>query len=138
MPMNGLMKTTSRSESTNSYFDKFTDGAHFLVYFMMNYDIAIEKQRNNQRDMEHGSKTATYDFKIPTELERHAAKVYTKTIFLEVRKELDEAAWNCSIDSMEKFDGIQIVGVTYVDKEKKVTTTCKVSYYMVTLFRYII
>ena len=54
-------------------------------------------------------------------------------IFLEVRKELDEAAWNCSIDSMEKVDGIQIVGVIYVDKEKKVTTTCKVSYYMVTL-----
>ena len=126
MPMHGLMKTTSRSESANSYFDKFTDNAHFLVYFMMNYDVEIAKQRNNQREMEHGSKIATYEFNIPTEIERHAAKVYTKTIFLEVRKELHEAAWSCSIDSMENIDGVQVIGVTHVDKETKTTTNCKV------------
>ena len=94
---------------------------------MMNFDVAIGKQRHKQREMEHATKIANYEFKMPTNIERHAAKVYTRTMFLEVREEMYEGAWSCSLDSMENVNGVQVVMVTHVDKKSQAKTTCRVS-----------
>ncbi|GKC08199.1 FAR1-related sequence 5-like protein [Tanacetum coccineum] len=41
----GLMRTTSRSESENSFFKSFTSLGSTLVNFMMSYEAAMERQR---------------------------------------------------------------------------------------------
>nr|KAJ0227613.1 hypothetical protein LSAT_V11C100010070 [Lactuca sativa] len=46
--MSGLMKTTSRSESMNSFFNTYSQSGNLLLHFMMNYDTPIQKQRNRQ------------------------------------------------------------------------------------------
>nr|KAJ0186836.1 hypothetical protein LSAT_V11C900499280 [Lactuca sativa] len=103
MPMHGLMKTTSRFESVNSFFNKYSHHGNFLLYFMVNYDTTIGKQCNTQRP-----------------------KVYTNTIFAEIRKEIYKGAWNCSIDSVENINGWQVVMITHLDKRRHVKTKCKV------------
>lgn len=126
--MHGLMKTTSRSESINSFFNKYAQSGNFLIYFMLNYDTAIKKQRNTRRQLDKATKDAKYLFKMPTGLDRHAASVYTKTVFLDVRNEIYKGAWNCSLDSVENTNGLQVVMITHWDKNKEVKTKCKVIY----------
>ncbi|XP_023751749.1 protein FAR1-RELATED SEQUENCE 5-like [Lactuca sativa] len=50
IPMCGLMKTTSRSESSNSFFNVFFSPTNLLVNFMFNFDTALSKQRHEQKD----------------------------------------------------------------------------------------
>lgn len=128
LPMHGLMKTTSRSESINSFFNKYNQSGNFLVYFMLNYDTAIEKQRNNQRKLENETKIANHELNMPTGLEQHAATVYTKTIFLDVQKEIYRGAWNCSVDSVEMVNGWKVVMITHLGKKNLLKTKCRVSF----------
>ncbi|CAI9281814.1 unnamed protein product [Lactuca saligna] len=58
IPMCGLMKTTSRSESMNSFFNTYSESGNLLLNFMMNYNTAIQKQRNTQRELDKASKEA--------------------------------------------------------------------------------
>ncbi|XP_023762458.1 protein FAR1-RELATED SEQUENCE 1-like [Lactuca sativa] len=126
MPLHGLMRTTSRSESVNSFFNKYSNSGNLLIYFMMNYDTAIGKQRNGQQKLEHDTKNAKHEMTLPSGLLEHAAAVYTKTVFYEVKKEIFKAVWYCSIDSIEMIDGWQVVMITQKDKSKQLKIKCKV------------
>ncbi|XP_052626852.1 protein FAR-RED IMPAIRED RESPONSE 1-like [Lactuca sativa] len=77
IPKCGLMKTTSRSESMNSFFNTYSESGNLLLSFMMSYDTAIQKQRNTQRDLDKASKKASYKMQTPREIELQASKVYT-------------------------------------------------------------
>ncbi|GKD17412.1 hypothetical protein Tco_1206570 [Tanacetum coccineum] len=46
------MRTTSRSESENSFFKSFTSPGSTLVNFMMSYELAIERQRYRQEALD--------------------------------------------------------------------------------------
>ncbi|XP_052622196.1 protein FAR1-RELATED SEQUENCE 1-like [Lactuca sativa] len=76
IPMCGLMKTTSRSESMNSFFNTYSESGNLLLNFMMNYDTAIQKQRNTQRELDRASKKASYKMQTPQEIELQASKSY--------------------------------------------------------------
>nr|KAJ0207109.1 hypothetical protein LSAT_V11C500294630 [Lactuca sativa] len=78
IPMCGLMKTTSRSESMNSFFNTYSESGNLLLNFMMNYDTAIQKQRNTQRDLDKESKKASYKMQTPREIELQASKMVGK------------------------------------------------------------
>nr|KAJ0212726.1 hypothetical protein LSAT_V11C400221020 [Lactuca sativa] len=88
IPMCGLMKTTSRSEIMNSFFNTYSESGNLLLNFMMNYDSAIQKQRNTQRELDKASKKASYTMGTPREIELQASKVYTSTLSFEVEKEI--------------------------------------------------
>nr|KAJ0210393.1 hypothetical protein LSAT_V11C400161580 [Lactuca sativa] len=126
MSLHDLMKTTSRSESVNSFFNKYSNSGNLLIYFMMNYDTAIGKQRNAQQKLEHDTKNAKHEMTLPSGLLEHAAAVYTKKSLYEVKKEIFKAVWYCSIDSVEKIDGWQVVMITQTDKSKQLKIKCKV------------
>ncbi|KAI3496116.1 hypothetical protein L1887_38466 [Cichorium endivia] len=133
IPMHGLMKTTSRSESTNSFFNKFAHHGNFLVYFMINYDTALEKQRKNQRDRENSTKKANQKMTMSSGLEKHAAEVYTNKMFLQVQKEISKGTWNCSIETMQMVDGLETVIINHLNKSKDIKTSCKVEINLSTL-----
>ncbi|KAL7608051.1 hypothetical protein Lser_V15G13993 [Lactuca serriola] len=126
MPLHGLMKTTSRSESVNSFFSKYSNSGNLLIYFMMNYDTAIGKKRNGQQKLEHDTKNAKHEMTLPSGLLEHTATVYTKTVFYEVKKEIFKAVWYCSIDNVKMIDGWQVVMITQTDKSKQLKIKCKV------------
>nr|KAJ0224241.1 hypothetical protein LSAT_V11C100043940 [Lactuca sativa] len=57
--MYGLLKTTSRLESMNSFFNTYSQSGNLLLHFMLNYDTAIQKQRNTQKELDHETKKAS-------------------------------------------------------------------------------
>ncbi|XP_052623761.1 protein FAR1-RELATED SEQUENCE 5-like [Lactuca sativa] len=90
--MSGLMKTTLRSESMNSFFNTYSQSGNLLLHFMMNYDTTIQKQRNTQQELDHQTKKAVYKFISPRSIEKHAAKVYTRDI--EINRSVNQAYYN--------------------------------------------
>ncbi|GKC04842.1 FAR1-related sequence 5-like protein, partial [Tanacetum coccineum] len=89
-PLFGLMRTTSRSESENTFFKSFTSPEATLVSFMMSYESAMERQRYRQEALDFKTIDATPKCETKLAIERHAARVYTRTIFLLVQKEIVE------------------------------------------------
>ncbi|XP_023766820.2 protein FAR1-RELATED SEQUENCE 5-like [Lactuca sativa] len=92
--MCGLMKTTSRSESMNSFFNTYLENGNLLLNFMMNYDTAIQKQRNTQQELDKASKKASYKMKTPREIELQASKVEIKA---------EEKEINCSCEHFKRM-----------------------------------
>ncbi|XP_019160762.1 PREDICTED: protein FAR1-RELATED SEQUENCE 5-like [Ipomoea nil] len=79
--MGGLLKTTSRSESENSYFGKFTNHHNSLVEFIMQYNRAIGEQRYHKKQLDAEGESSFPETKTPLAIERQAAAMYTKNIF---------------------------------------------------------
>ncbi|KAJ9553283.1 hypothetical protein OSB04_017328 [Centaurea solstitialis] len=124
VPMCGLMKTTSRSESLNSFFRSFAHYGNNLLSFILSHDSAMDKQRNRQRTDEHDTNTSVYDFKTNRLIEKHAAMLYTKTMFFVVQNEIVKgdrycAQWNVIIE-----DGHQVFTI----KEKDETLKTKLEF----------
>ncbi|GKB58495.1 protein FAR1-related sequence 5 [Tanacetum coccineum] len=98
-PLYGLMRTTSRSESENSFFKSFTSPGATLVSFMMSYESAMERQRYRQEALDFKTIEAAPKCETKLAIELHAARVYTRTIFLLVQTEINE---DC--DSVESHE----------------------------------
>ncbi|KAJ9547351.1 hypothetical protein OSB04_019894 [Centaurea solstitialis] len=103
-PMSGLMKTTSRSESINAFFNL---------------------QRSMHCNDEVKTKHTVPRMVLPRRIEAHAAKVYTRRIFFEFQKEIAKAVWYCGLEDIEKVDGKKIYVITHKNKESSVKTQYK-------------
>ena len=107
-PLFGLMRTTSRSESENSFFKSFTSPGATLVSFMMSYESAMERQRYRQEHLDFQTFDSAPRCVTPLKIERHAGKVYTRTIFLLIQTEMHEACWTCAIQDLKIEEGCEI------------------------------
>lgn len=92
IPMCSLMKTTSRSESINSFFNAFSHYGNTLVFFMKSFDAALDKQRFTTRNLDYVTRSTFPKFLTPSKIERHASDVYTRHVFNDVQKEIYKAA----------------------------------------------
>ena len=116
MPMSGLMKTTSRSESANAYFNLYVSHALDLGEFLVNYDGAIEKQREEQASNENVTRTTLPQFVSPLQIELHGCKVYTRKVFFDFQKELKKAMFFCAIVSVDDGEGDKIYVISHQNK----------------------
>nr|GEY46705.1 hypothetical protein [Tanacetum cinerariifolium] len=111
----GLMRTTSRSKSENSFFLYFTSYGSTLVKFMLCYESAMERQRHTQEKLDHQSFDSFPALLTPLPIEEHAAKVYTRNLFIRVQKEIVAGSWLYSIIGMSSDEGCIIC---IIDEEK--------------------
>jgi len=131
-PRCGLMKTTSRSESMNSFFNSYSQDGNFLISFMMNYDNAIQKMRYSQKELDHKTKGAQYIMKSPREIEKHAANMYTSKMFFEVQEEMFKGAWFCEVTEFNQGEGWELYAINHLNKKHEVKAKYKVFSLLVT------
>ncbi|KAL3627323.1 hypothetical protein CASFOL_028686 [Castilleja foliolosa] len=91
------MKTTSLSESVNSFFDRYLIKCSNLVEFFMQYGSAVEAQRQAQDLFDNDNVTTTPALKTPLPLEIHALSVYSTQKFLEVQNDITSACFECRV-----------------------------------------
>lgn len=97
--MAGLLRTTSRSESSNFFFQHYHDSGHTLVEFYSSFESAMDKQRMRNADDERNSqKIPLTDVTLSIELD--AAQVYTLELFYLVREEIKSGCYHTIVDSM--------------------------------------
>ncbi|GKE24265.1 regulation of nuclear pre-mRNA domain-containing protein 1B [Tanacetum coccineum] len=108
-PLYGLMRTTSRSESENSFFKSFTSPGATLVSFIMSYESAMERQRYRQETLDFKTVDAAPKCETKLAIEHHAARVYTRTIFLLVQTKIIKGCWSCTIQDLKINEGCETV-----------------------------
>ncbi|XP_031108448.1 protein FAR1-RELATED SEQUENCE 5-like [Ipomoea triloba] len=111
--MAGLVRTTSRSKSQNSFFGSFSNGHSSLVEFLVHYDSAIGAQRHAQAKLNDDCEACFPVLKTPLALERHAMGVYTISVFYDVQEEICAACFSCQVVSLSDSDG----SVSYMIKD---------------------
>ncbi|KAK9048213.1 hypothetical protein SSX86_032824 [Deinandra increscens subsp. villosa] len=126
-PMSWLMRTTSRSESSNAYFKINSSSTNSLVQFMLCFDMAIDRQRHEQRVLEFATDTTTPVLTTRLELEKHAALVYTRNIFNQVQREMSLCVAYIMIGIPQLVDGVEHILVSQFKRSKKYFE-CKVIY----------
>ncbi|GKA58296.1 FAR1-related sequence 5-like protein, partial [Tanacetum coccineum] len=109
------MRTTSRSESENSFFTYFTSSSSTLVKFMLCYESAMERQRHMQEKLDHQSFDSFLSLLTPLPIELHAAKVYTHRLFTRVQTEIVVGSWLCLIKAISSDEGCDVY---VIDEEK--------------------
>nr|XP_043633685.1 putative protein FAR1-RELATED SEQUENCE 10 [Erigeron canadensis] len=120
LSMSGLMRTTSRSESENSFFSNFTSGGAMLIQFMMSYESAMERQGSRLEVLDHQTHNKRPPLQTPLLIEEHACNVYTRTIFLLVQKEIYLGSWRCSQHFVTSgMQGCDVIVVKEIREVKK-------------------
>ncbi|VFQ77277.1 unnamed protein product [Cuscuta campestris] len=133
--MAGLLRTMSRSESENSFFDDFTDRNFSLVELLMQFESAMEDQQFKFTRLNSESESGIPVFKTPLKIEKHAASLFTLSVFYDVQKEICASCFSCSIvciQNSEDASEYQISDVSgmisivhYCERDGTAHCTCK-------------
>ncbi|KAK1360903.1 hypothetical protein POM88_045377 [Heracleum sosnowskyi] len=97
-PMGALLRITSMSESTNFYFNHFVQKGDTLSEFYMCYESAIDKQMQENKKLTTGG-TCVPQSITGKEIEKHAAHLYTRTMFYKVQKKIKVSYFHISLAS---------------------------------------
>lgn len=107
-PMLGLLRTTSRSESSNFFFNHFVQRGDTLSEFYICYDSAIARQRTQYKKMTH------YDNTIPRTIsnkgiEKDAAEQYTRVMFYKIQEEIVGCSGDFTILEWKSVDRLKTI-----------------------------
>lgn len=116
VPLRGLMRTTSRSESENSFFGNFTNPHLSLVEFYMRFESAMDAQRWKHSKLVADSKNSTPRLRTPLPLEEHASNIYTPVVFYEFQEEVEAACFRCGFKNTTTVGLVD--NITIMDHEQ--------------------
>ncbi|KAK1397985.1 hypothetical protein POM88_007848 [Heracleum sosnowskyi] len=107
-PMVGLLRTTSRSESSNFFFSHFVQKGDTLSEFYLCYESAIERQRYNNKKFNHADDIMPRPIS-KKKIEMDAAEMYTRTMFYRIQEEILAGGGDIEIESWNLVDGVQTI-----------------------------
>lgn len=109
IPLAGLLRTTSRSESANSFFNRFIHRKLSFVEFWLRFDTALECQRHEELKEDHMSLHTSPLLSTPWLVERQGSILYTRNVFKNFQKEVQAARDHCSIINITQFESMKMV-----------------------------
>ncbi|XP_063941511.1 protein FAR1-RELATED SEQUENCE 5-like [Daucus carota subsp. sativus] len=101
-PMFGLLRTTSRSESKNSFFGQFHKQGDSLCEFWLRYQSAMDRQRNETNRLNHESNSSLPSAVSRWFIENDAADLFTLAIFYKVQEEIIASCLDMQIKRMSE------------------------------------
>ncbi|KAM3276618.1 hypothetical protein ACQJBY_044809 [Aegilops geniculata] len=118
IPLAGLLRTTSISESANSFFKRFICRKLTFVEFWLRFDTALKCQRQNELIADNTSEYTISELVTPWEIERQGRAVFTHEIFELFQAQVLAARDDCDVQNTENREGIKIMFVS--DQYKKI------------------
>ncbi|XP_074298349.1 protein FAR1-RELATED SEQUENCE 5-like [Silene latifolia] len=109
----------NRSESENSFFDRFLTPHLTLVEFWVCYEGALEAQRHKQSKLNSDNKHSEIPRKTKSNLEVHASEMYWHNIFKDFQTELVASLSDCRFKDVEKIDETKIYILTDLQMPNK-------------------
>ncbi|KAM3331442.1 hypothetical protein ACQJBY_027434 [Aegilops geniculata] len=109
--LSGLMRTTSRSESANSFFSRIIGYKHALVEFWLRFDTALEEQRHKELQEDHVSLHTMPVLKTSWAIEKHGSEVFTHEIFQDFQHELLAYRDRCLVEMMAHDGEVKTVTI---------------------------
>jgi hypothetical protein len=111
IPLSGLLRTTSRSESANSFFSRLIGWKLSLVEFWLRFDGALEEQRYKELEMDNVTLHTTRNLKTAWGIEKHGSEVFTHEVFDDFQAEVIAARDHCLIDTVQQDGEVKIAGI---------------------------
>lgn len=105
----GILRTTSRSESANSFFNRFIHRKVTLVEFWLRFDTALECQRQEELIADNSSIHRTPQLLTPWAIEKQGSDVFTYEVFEKFQQQIIAARDHCCAQSITQDEGIKIV-----------------------------
>lgn len=119
--MSGLMRTSSRSESENHMFQQLMSSSSTLIEFYTHFDTAMQNQRWIQSENDQKSLYTIPDLITENGLELHAAKLFTRNVFLGIQEEMIASSKHCMCFNVDDCsDGFTTYSI--VDTSAKIST----------------
>ncbi|KAK1372892.1 hypothetical protein POM88_029085 [Heracleum sosnowskyi] len=109
-PMVGLLRTTSRSESSNFFFNHFVQKGDTLSEFYLCYESAIERQRYNNKKLNHADDIMPRPIS-KKKIETDVAEMYTRTMFYKIQEEILAGGGDIEIESWNIVDGVKTISI---------------------------
>ncbi|XP_074342150.1 protein FAR1-RELATED SEQUENCE 5-like [Apium graveolens] len=126
------MTTTSRSESTNYFFDEYVQSSTGLKEFIENSQQALETQYLKEVKADYDSEQLERRLVLHSSLEMHASEIYTNEMFKRFQKELMKST--CYIVNSVKNNETYMSKLYLVEKAT-LPENCRRKY-RVTVFMY--
>ncbi|XP_074291472.1 protein FAR-RED IMPAIRED RESPONSE 1-like [Silene latifolia] len=147
--MGGVMRTTQRSESDNSFFKRFESKSGTLVEFSMRFDSAMDQQRHTQKKIDNRNRHTFPIISTHLAIEVHGAQVYIHRVFEEFQEEVKYSIDTCKIRGFSECDSLEVTTVrdtnrdrnyevTYCPDTLKATCSCRMFERKGILFRHVI
>ncbi|XP_042025854.1 protein FAR1-RELATED SEQUENCE 5-like [Salvia splendens] len=96
-PMGSMIKTTSISESENSFYKNFLKPRANIADIYLNFNHAIEFQRNNRTALDYHDATDIPILATTPPFEKHASTLYTDSMFKKIQEEIVEGNDICRV-----------------------------------------
>lgn len=90
----GEMSTMQGSDNINSYFDGYINASTTIQALVKQYEKAIATRHEKEVKADYETMNTTSLLKTPSPMEKQAAKVYTKVVFMKFQEELVETLAN--------------------------------------------
>jgi hypothetical protein len=116
--LRGVARTTSRSESANSFFNRFIGRKLALVEFWIQFDTALKCQRQEELMDDNTSQYTDPTLFASWEIEKHGGSVYTHEVFKKNQEEVLATKEHCDVQSTTEMEDRRIVTLT--DKSNRV------------------
>ncbi|KAM4129125.1 hypothetical protein ACJW30_02G220500 [Castanea mollissima] len=84
------MSITQRSDSINSYFDGYVNASTTLQLFVKQYEKALESRYEKEVKADYDTINTAPVLKTPSPMEKQAAELYTRKLFMKFQEELVE------------------------------------------------
>jgi hypothetical protein len=107
----GILRTTSRSESANSFFNRFIHRRVALVEFWLRFDTALECQRQEELMADNRSIHTTPQLLTPWKMEKQGSEVFTYEMFVKFQQQIIIARDHCCVQGITQGDGVKIVSM---------------------------
>ncbi|KAL9678714.1 hypothetical protein QQ045_016563 [Rhodiola kirilowii] len=108
--MGALLRTTSRSESKNSFFGRYIHRSLTLVEFFFGFNSAMDLQRQNRVQIYQESRRSVPTLNSTQKLEKHASETFSYPVFKKIQFEMSESAYGCAIQSINEAE----IGRVYI------------------------
>ncbi|XP_047966051.1 protein FAR1-RELATED SEQUENCE 5-like [Salvia hispanica] len=105
-PMGSMIRTTSISESENSFYKKFLKPRNNIAEFYLNFNQAVDFQRNSRTKLDYQDATALPILATTLPFEKHASTLYTDSMFKKIQEEIVEGNDRCRILGFSSADSV--------------------------------
>jgi hypothetical protein len=100
-----------RSESANSFFNRFIHRRLALVEFWLRFDTALECQRQEELMADNRSIHTTPQLLTPWKMEKQGSEVFTYEVFVKFQQQIIIARDHCCVQGITQGDGVKIVSM---------------------------
>ncbi|KAM0890599.1 hypothetical protein ACQ4PT_026930 [Festuca glaucescens] len=112
IPLAGILRTTSRSESENAFFKSFVGRKLAYVEFWLRFDTALQCQRQEELIADNSSIHTTPTLLTTWEIERQGSEIFTHEVFALFQKQVNAAREDCDVQTTTIVDGTKVFEVS--------------------------